>query len=436
MHEDSLQQRIQTAYQRLETLIQSTGEPTPQAAWLAEAIAELSTALEGLQQTAERLYRTVGDLNQRNQELLIAQRTLEAERQYYQDLFEALPDGYLVTDPDGVIQRGNQAAANLLNLQISELVGQSVTQFVAEADRDFLQEQLIHLLSSSDLKGWEMDLQGQNQPIPVAVLVTPKRIDQKVHAFYWLLRDISQARKVQDVLHQQLCSEQELSDLKSRLIQTLAHEFRTSLGVIRASAQLLERHHHQLSVTKQHQYFDQIQTGVASMTKVLNDMIIVDEVQARNRTLTPEAVDVELFCRTLVDELQGCENGQATIRFTCHGHCGTSRLDPKLLYQILSHLLSNALKYSAPGSEVQFDLMCQDDRVVFRVRDDGIGISPEDCRHLLEPLHGTQDVESIPAIGLGLAIVKSAVNLHKGHITVEGQGQGTTFSVTLPLISP
>jgi signal transduction histidine kinase len=111
--------------------------------------------------------------------------------------------------------------------------------------------------------------------------------------------------------------------------------------------------------------------------------------------------------------------------------------DPRLLRHLAANLISNAIKYSSQGSEVYVSLNKIDGTYVFVVRDQGIGIPPDDLPHLFEPFHRAGNVGTISGTGLGLAITKEAAELHGGKITVESEVQkGTTFTVHLPLSSP
>jgi signal transduction histidine kinase len=104
------------------------------------------------------------------------------------------------------------------------------------------------------------------------------------------------------------------------------------------------------------------------------------------------------------------------------------------LWQILSNLLSNALKYSPHGSTIHFELFRQDEEVTFQIRDQGIGIPQEDQQRLFESFHRAKNVGTIPGTGLGLAIVKKAVDIQGGKITVNSEiGVGSTFTVSLPI---
>ncbi|HAJ64701.1 MAG TPA: hypothetical protein DCP31_40255 [Cyanobacteria bacterium UBA8543] len=111
-----------------------------------------------------------------------------------------------------------------------------------------------------------------------------------------------------------------------------------------------------------------------------------------------------------------------------------SNMDEKLLRQILTNLISNAVKYSPSDSTIKFNLTCLNDKAIFKIQDQGIGIPLEDQTRLFESFHRARNVGTIEGTGLGLAIVKQCVDLHTGEITVESEvGKGTTFTVILPL---
>ena len=104
----------------------------------------------------------------------------------------------------------------------------------------------------------------------------------------------------------------------------------------------------------------------------------------------------------------------------------------KLLYQALTNLLRNAIKYSPEGSTIRVDLTLDANDAILRIADSGIGI-PEPISRLFEPFHRASNVGQIEGRGLGLAIVKRSITAHGGTITCESQvGVGTTFVVRLP----
>jgi signal transduction histidine kinase len=108
-------------------------------------------------------------------------------------------------------------------------------------------------------------------------------------------------------------------------------------------------------------------------------------------------------------------------------------MDEKLLHHILTNLLINAIKYSEDGSPVEFTAICQPPKIIFQIRDRGIGIPQQDWQRLFEPFHRASNVGSRQGTGLGLTIVKQCVDLHGGAIVFDTKvGEGTLFTVTLP----
>ncbi len=146
------------------------------------------------------------------------------------------------------------------------------------------------------------------------------------------------------------------------------------------------------------------------------------EAQDQLKAGIPQAAAGD-FVRYEVD-IRGADGRIATVDF--------SLKDEKLLRQILSNLLSNAIKYSPDGGNVQVRLTCEDNKVMFQVQDEGIGIPTEHQQNLFKSFSRASNVGTIAGTGLGLSIVKKCVELHGGQIAVRSQvGIGTTFTVTL-----
>ena len=272
-----------------------------------------------------------------------------------------------------------------------------------------------------------------------------------------------QRKQAEGEIRKALEKEKELTELKSRFISMTSHEFRTPLTTIQSSAELLEHYSHKWTEEKKLTHLQRIQISVKHMTKLLNDVLIIGKAEAGKLKLNPAPLELEKFCRDLVEELQLNDTNQHTITFqtesedeaygdiskklstsfaspTLHSltersgaHSPLPCLDEKLLRQILENLLSNAIKYSPKETTIELTLRRFSDRAVFHIRDKGIGIPVDDQQLLFETFHRATNVGTIAGTGLGLAIVKRCVNIHQGQVFVESEvGVGTTFIVTLP----
>jgi signal transduction histidine kinase len=234
-------------------------------------------------------------------------------------------------------------------------------------------------------------------------------------------------------LRKTLEKERELSEFQSRIITTLSHEYRTPLTTIQSSAELLENYSYKWTEEKKLTHLHRIQTSTKHMTNLVSDALLIGKAEANKLEFNPVPLDVEQFCRELVEEMDPDGMSLTTITFSSQGDSNDAYLDEKLLRQILTNLLSNAIKYSPQGGIVQFDLECRDGVVRFSIQDEGIGIPAADQNRLFESFHRASNVGTLPGTGLGLSIVKKCVDLHGGQIAMESAVDvGTTFTVTLP----
>lgn len=254
--------------------------------------------------------------------------------------------------------------------------------------------------------------------------------------------EIALARwRAETEIHKALEKEKELSELKSRFVSMVSHEFRTPLATTLFSADLLESFSSKWPEEKRLTHIHRIQNAVHRMTQLLDDVLLVGKAEAGKLEFNPAPMNLEAFCQEIVEDLQLTDDRQHTLNFVSQGVCTRAYLDEKLLRHILSNLLSNAIKYSPQGTTVLFELARETHQehgevVIFRIQDRGIGIPQEDQARLFETFHRAKNVGTIPGTGLGLTIVKRSVELHGGQIAVESEvGMGTTFIVMLPLQS-
>ncbi|MEW6496544.1 MAG: PAS domain S-box protein [Cyanobacteriota bacterium] len=278
-----------------------------------------------------------------------------------------------------------------------------------------------------------------------------------------IAEDVTERKLAEVEIVNALAKEKELGDLKSRFISITSHEFRTPLTTILSTTELLE--YYEWTKQEEVEQLHLIEDAVKHLLDLLEDLLFIGTAEAGQVRFHPEPLELNEFCQQLVAEIQrGIETRQQplehsypaqmrsqtvttsvqrftgvqhTLTFTCQGQRFLACMDKKLLRQLLCNLLLNAIKYSPAGGKVHFELICQDDKAIFRVQDRGIGIPKEDHPRLFEFFHRGKNVGAIAGTGLGLAIVKTCVDLHRGEITVDSEvGVGTRFTVSLPLKNP
>jgi signal transduction histidine kinase len=241
--------------------------------------------------------------------------------------------------------------------------------------------------------------------------------------------------------------EKELSELKSRLITTISHEFRTPMSVILSSSELLQVYGDGWQEGKKQTHFNRIETAIEYMTALVEDIMLVGEAQSGKLRFNPTPVELVGFCTQLIEEMNSTKSDRHHIQWICDRQAIAVILDPKLLRQILKNLLSNAIKYSPNGGEIKLELTCNLSNppslptqnapsllAIFRIQDPGIGIPKAEAQHLFESFQRATNVGTIRGTGLGLSIVQKCVQLHGGQVELESElGIGTTVTVKLPI---
>ncbi len=243
----------------------------------------------------------------------------------------------------------------------------------------------------------------------------------------------SAAEEAYTELEKALEKEKELSELKTRFVAMASHEFRTPLTSISSSADLLDRFHNRWDDAKKNKHLNRIQSNVAHMTKLLEDVLIFGQVDTGKIILSIESINLYSFITEMIEDFQFGVATNHTIETTLPSHSLSIKTDKKLLRMVLTNLLSNAIKYSEPESRIQLISEIQDGQLVISVSDEGIGIPEEDLARLFTPFHRASNVDNIQGTGLGLAILKKAIETYEGEVKVKSKvGEGTTFTVLLP----
>jgi signal transduction histidine kinase len=250
-----------------------------------------------------------------------------------------------------------------------------------------------------------------------------------------VLVNLTARKRMEQQLRRTLEKENELRENGNRLLATAFHEFRTPLTTIITSTELLQYYHFRWSEEKEREILSRISQSANKLIGFLEGMLVYNRVEEGHREFSRSKLNLSARCRDLVNSAQSSAGESKTVRFLEIGKRQEAVfLDENLFGFILKNLLSNALKFSKPGGQVTVELEWQPEDVVLRVRDEGIGIPLKDQGKVFKPFQRASNARTIPGTGFGLAIVKQSVLVHRGRIWLESvEGQGTTFTVSLPL---
>ena len=366
---------------------------------------------------------------------------LRESEEKFRTLFEASSQGVLLHDEHQYLE-ANPAIVRMLGYDSpAELIGlhpgltsppvQPNGEDTATLAGKYIQE----CLARGHVRFDWVARRKSGEDIPVEVFLTRIRWGGK-QIIQAAVNDISQRKRAEAELLKALAREKELGELKSSFVSMVSHEFRTPLGVIQSSAEILDDYLDRLDPTERREQLQSIIKNSRRMAGLMEEVLVLGRLDAGRMQFHPAPIDVPALCRQLVDETRSTTDAQCPIEFFTTGLPAVANADERLLRHILLNLLTNAVKYSEPGQSVSFEARVVDGMLEFVVADHGIGIPDAEQERLFEAFQRGSNVGNRHGSGLGLVIVKRCVDLHGGTIALASKaGAGTVITIRLPLLN-
>ena len=246
--------------------------------------------------------------------------------------------------------------------------------------------------------------------------------------------DITQRKQAEAELLRTLAREKELGQLRSNFVSMVSHEFRTPLGIIQSSAEILADYHESLDAAERKEHLQSICKNTRRMAGLMEEALLIGSLDAGKMEFKAASLELRTFARRLVDEVLSATGRRCPIELLLGDIPVEIQADERLLRHIFTNLLTNAVKYSDAGRMVRFELGLHEAEIVCVIRDHGIGIPEADREWLFTAFHRGRNAADRAGTGLGLVIVKRCVDLQGGKIEVESKlGEGTTVTVRLPI---
>jgi signal transduction histidine kinase len=242
------------------------------------------------------------------------------------------------------------------------------------------------------------------------------------------------------LLYRRLRAAEEALRAHDELIAVAAHELKTPLTIITGYAQALQRRAMRQSSLPQSEH-DKLRVIIGQarrLDRLIDSLLDLSSLQHGQFRLEAGEVDLSALARRAADDV-----GQAAPRYSITAESPETPLlvhgDALRLEQVLWNLLQNAIKYSPAGGPIQMQVRRHGQEAWLSVRDHGIGIPEEEQGQLFQPFYraDTQSAQGVRGVGIGLAVVHDIVRRHGGAVEVASvEGQGSTFTVRLPLAAP
>lgn len=226
---------------------------------------------------------------------------------------------------------------------------------------------------------------------------------------------------------------EEANRAKSQFLANVTHDLRTPLNAIIGYSDLLREQAEERALADFSEDLGRIRRAAEHQLALVNDVLDLSKVEAGKLEVNAEAVDLARLLSELLATVEPVARRNGN-RLEAEGveTAGTIRTDATRLRQILLNLLSNAVRHTS-GGVVRLEVSREDGTTAFRVRDDGVGIPPEEIARLFLAFSQARGGEARGGTGLGLAISRRLALLLGGDVSVESEpGKGSTFTLRLP----
>jgi PAS domain S-box-containing protein len=364
-----------------------------------------------------------------------ADEAIRKSEERYRALAEAAHDFIFVINREDVVEYVNNYASKAINIPVEEIVGKS-RSMLFPADVSKSQYKVIQgVLDSGNPSYLENYIPIGEKKIWLGTWLVPMRDKEgKNVSVMGVSRDITERIATENELQSAFQQEKELSDLRSRVVSTISHEFGTPLTTILSSAELLEHYGHQWADARKQEHYQRIQEAAKRMNSMINRVLDIQRMALKKEVSNPSQFELVGYCQEIIEEMEFASENSGRTKFTYNIDHIFACIDKRLLREALGNLISNALKFSPPATPVIIDLVCEKEEVAIFIRDEGIGIPKKDLPRLYEPFQRGSYTQAVSGKGLGLTIVKKSVELMGGKIQVSSkEGEGTTFKLLLPL---
>ena len=381
---------------------------------------ELETSKEEIESSNEELLVVNTELQQRNTQL-------QKERAFADAVVETVREPLLILDADLRVQRANRAFYRHFQVEPTDTEGRRLFELGAGqwniASLRTLLEELLptnHALTDYEVEHTFPTLGHR------IMLLNAQRIEHSQRILL-AIEDITERMQIQREKQQMLAQREEFMAIAS-------HELKTPVSSLKGYTQVLQSRFHKAGDERSAALLAKMDAQLNKLIRLISELLDVTRIEAGQLAWHSEPVDLNALVREIVEEV-GHTSERHQIRLE-EAALPLVSGDRERLGQVLTNLLSNAMKYSPQAETVLVKVAVDGDSAIVGVQDFGIGMDLEKQQHVFERFFRVNDPEheSFPGLGLGLFISAQIIERHGGRLWVESHlGAGSTFSFTVPL---
>ncbi|MEA3249361.1 MAG: PAS domain-containing sensor histidine kinase [Patescibacteria group bacterium] len=349
---------------------------------------------------------------------------LRKARDWFKSIVEYSPNGICITDVAGNIILANQATENLTGYQLRELIGNNVNMYYPEEDGRNVDLRKLHK-GEQIIREVEFRRKGSGSK---PVMVTYRMIDY-----------ISDVGEVIIETYADQSDRKRLDQLRNEFVFIAAHEFRNPVTALRLLLDMFKTDKRIKHDPIEKGYLSRMEEATQRLIHLVDDLLEVSRSEAGRLRIEVKPCDVREHVKSIVKELQSeALLKEVMIVYKPDGRLPQILADSSKLKEVLSNLISNAVKYNIAGGSVmiEHDVDRNTQVLTTHIIDTGIGMNTEDLEKVFTKFWRSEDlaVRAQAGTGLGLFIVKELIERMGGEVSVESEkGKGSNFSFSLPI---
>lgn len=352
-----------------------------------------------------------------------------ADAYYLRALVESSYEGIGAVDMEGRFTAWNQGLELIFGYTAEEVLGQSVALTAPLERKGEFVGNLGRLKSGQTHNRYEtVRKRKDGSHVDIAMTISPIYDDEGVMiGSSTMIHDLTDFRRVEAALR-------ESEKRKDIFISMASHELKTPITSIKAFTQILAKMFAAEGNTTATQYLARMEMQINKLNKLVADLLDISRMQAEKLEFTQEPFDFDAMVR---DVVQDVETTSARHQIMVSGEAHTELLgDRDRIGQVLTNLLTNAVKFSPDAETVQVTVTADKSNATVSVQDYGVGIPEEHQERIFERFYRvySEKDQMFPGLGIGLYISAEIVKQHGGRMWFESvEGAGSTFSFSLPV---
>lgn len=356
------------------------------------------------------------------------------------DLLDVAPCGFFEFDDDGTILYANAGLHALL--EIGALAGRHIDSILAPGARIFYQTHVFPLLRlHGRVDEIYLSLHAQDGTTIPVLLNAVRREPEARPVNDAVVVPMRRRNQFESELLQAKHTAEEANRARKRFLSVLSHDLRAPLSAINLASTLLAQGGSGPVTESQRSDLNRITEASTYVLRLMTDLLNFSSAEMRRTEIHPQPLPLESVISRATEMVHHlAAKAQLHLERLIHDPVDAVLADPERLQQILLNLLTNAIKFTAPGGRITIATERTGDALRFHVQDTGSGISEDDLSRIFDPfvqLNRPATAGPREGVGLGLAISRELAYAMRGDLTAASEvGAGTIFTLTLPAAPP